>query len=114
MKKILLSVHHDDHGSPADQDATYGPGIRAEYHHFWPLLASGVLPIIMAGGRLSEEQVAQYVTLADKIIIMGGDDVDPAWYGESVQFPNVQRYIDRDFNERLLIQEAIRQQKPLL
>jgi len=63
--------------------------------------------------------VAELVRRADGVVLSGGDDVHPALYGRETLAPGLAKTVhpaapERDLFELLLIQEVVRQRKPLL
>ncbi|EHJ57106.1 hypothetical protein HMPREF9318_00322 [Streptococcus urinalis FB127-CNA-2] len=66
-----------------------------------------LLPIV------DEKTAKQYVQMVDKLILIGGQNVDPNFYGESNQAYEDDFMIERDFFEIALIKEAIKLKKPI-
>lgn len=54
------------------------------------------------------------VSKLDGIVFSGGEDVNPAWYGEEVWNETVQRDTLRDFSDSLLARAALASGKPIL
>lgn len=73
--------------------------------------AVGGIPIILPIG--TEEDVEQYISLVDKLIIAGGQNVDPSFYGEEKTIESDDYLYKRDIFELALIKEARKQQKPI-
>lgn len=72
--------------------------------------ASG-LPLILPMG--APENAAQYVAQIDKLLLAGGHDVTPRYYGEEMH-PLIQgTHPERDAFELALIKEAVAQEKPI-
>ena len=57
---------------------------------------------------------ADYVANIDKLILTGGQNVGPELYGETKAIDSDDYFPERDRWEEVLIQEAIRQEKPIL
>ncbi len=83
------------------------------------LLQSGSLPVILPI-TTSREVIAEYVRRAQGVVLTGGDDVDPALYGNGLP-KRVRETVgitpdggQRDLRELLLIDEVFRQRKALL
>jgi putative glutamine amidotransferase len=81
--------------------------------------AAGAIPVAMAA-NLSRQSIAQVVSRCDGVLLTGGEDVDPAIYGNGLS-PKLRRTVNvtpdggkRDFRELMLIDEVFRQRKPLL
>ena len=58
--------------------------------------------------------VKDYVETIDKLILSGGQNVDPSLYGEEKTIESDDYNIERDQFELALLKEAIRQNKPVL
>ena len=72
---------------------------------------AGGIPIILPIG--DEEMASYYISLIDKLILTGGQNVDPKYYGESKAIDSDDYHLQRDIFELALIKEAIRQKKPI-
>lgn len=72
---------------------------------------AGGLPLILPIG--SPDIAKDYVNKIDKLILAGGQNVAPKWYGETLQFEESTLAIERDVFEMALIEEAIHQKKPI-
>ncbi len=74
---------------------------------------SGALPIIFPL-KASEEDIIQLCDMCDGFLLTGGEDVDPAIYGEAMSdccgVPNS----DRDIMEGVILDYAIANDRPLL
>lgn len=71
----------------------------------------GGLPIILPIS--SPMEVAQYVSMIDKLILAGGQNVSPELYGEENQVEEAGVSDSRDEFELALLHEAIKQKKPI-
>lgn len=76
------------------------------------ILAAGGLPLIMALTE-DEDVIARYVEMADGVAIPGGQDVDPALWGEEEPYDERLLCHERDSFELKLIRAALRAHKPL-
>src|SRR5215471_8089459 len=83
------------------------------------VIAAGGVPLTMPATD-SRDIVAECVRRADGVLLTGGDDVNPALYGNGLP-DDVRRTVGvtpdggkRDYRELLLIDEVFRQRKPLL
>ena len=56
----------------------------------------------------------EYVNRIDKLILSGGQNVDPSYYGEEQTIDSKDYFLDRDIWEVALVKEAIAQGKPVL
>ncbi|WP_268892460.1 gamma-glutamyl-gamma-aminobutyrate hydrolase family protein [Streptococcus halichoeri] len=60
------------------------------------------------------ETAKDYIATIDKLILSGGQNVDPSYYGEEKTIQSDDYAPNRDAFELALIQEALRQDKPIL
>ena len=72
--------------------------------------AAGI-PIILPIG--DQEMASYYIGLIDKLILTGGQNVDPKFYGEPKMIDSDDYHLQRDIFELALIKEAIKQKKPI-
>lgn len=56
----------------------------------------------------------EYVNRIDKLILSGGQNVDPSYYGEEKTIDSKDYFLDQDIWEVALVKEAIAQGKPVL
>ncbi|WP_461202155.1 gamma-glutamyl-gamma-aminobutyrate hydrolase family protein [Enterococcus sp. N342-3-1-2] len=72
---------------------------------------AGGLPLLLPMGAL--EDAKTYVKQIDKLLLAGGHDVSPSYYGETLH-PLIQgTHPERDAFELALIKEAVAQKKPI-
>ncbi|MGX4686291.1 gamma-glutamyl-gamma-aminobutyrate hydrolase family protein [Vagococcus sp. JNUCC 83] len=72
----------------------------------------GGVPLVLPLGKA--EDVKSYVSLIDKLILTGGQNVTPSFYLKDEKVLNEQlSLLERDLFEMALIEEAINQQKPI-
>lgn len=72
---------------------------------------AGGIPIILPIG--DQEMASHYISLIDKLILTGGQNVDPKFYGEPKTIDSDDYHLQRDIFELALIKEAINQKKPI-
>lgn len=73
---------------------------------------SGGIPLILPIG--DKEAIQTYISMVDKIILTGGQNVDPSFYGEEKRAKQTDDFLKvRDYSELLLIEEAMQQHKPI-
>ena len=72
---------------------------------------AGGIPIILPIG--DQEMVCHYISMIDKLILTGGQNVDPKFYGEPKTIESDDYHLQRDIFELALIKEAIKQKKPI-
>ncbi|MFS9151349.1 gamma-glutamyl-gamma-aminobutyrate hydrolase family protein [Streptococcus infantis] len=71
----------------------------------------GGIPLILPIG--DEEMARAYVSMVDKLILTGGQNVDPKFYDEEKTIDSEDYHLQRDIFELALIKEAIQQNKPI-
>lgn len=72
---------------------------------------AGGIPILIPIG--DEEMAKTYVNMVDKVIIIGGQNVDPKFYGEEKTAKVDDYLLKRDTYEIAIIKECLAQNKPL-
>jgi putative glutamine amidotransferase len=72
---------------------------------------AGGLPIIIPVG--SPDSAKDYVSMIDKLVLSGGQNVTPKFYGESKTIDSDNYSLERDEFELALINEALKQNKPI-
>lgn len=77
------------------------------------VLRGGGVPFIIPTVETPEQAEAVLARL-DGIVFSGGEDVNPAWYGESVWNESVQVNPVRDRSDSLLVRAAVASGKPIL
>ena len=75
--------------------------------------AAGGVPVVLPPVH-SDAEAAEALALADALILSGGEDVDPARYGEAVLDSTVEVNAPRDTSDFLLAAEAMRRGMPVL
>lgn len=74
---------------------------------------AGAVSVLLAYTE-DEEKLAEYAKVFDGFLFAGGDDMDPARYGEEVKFDNVEIDADRDRFELGLYKHVKATGKPIL
>ncbi|WP_326716559.1 gamma-glutamyl-gamma-aminobutyrate hydrolase family protein [Vagococcus jeotgali] len=74
--------------------------------------AAGGLPILIPVG--TNEDAKMYISMIDKLILTGGQNVSPSLYGEKSIHEEELTYLERDIFEIALIKETLAQNKPIL
>lgn len=72
----------------------------------------GGLPLVIPVG--DESIVRDYVEMIDKLILTGGQNVHPQFYGEKKTIESDDYNLVRDEFELALLKEALRQNKPIM
>ena len=74
---------------------------------------AGGVPLVIPTVR-TEAEAQAVVAVLDGIVFSGGEDVDPAWYGENVWNETVEVDAARDTSDVLLARAALAAGKPIL
>ena len=72
---------------------------------------AGGIPIILPIG--DQDMASHYISIIDKLILTGGQNVDPKFYDEAKTIDSDDYHLQRDIFELALIKEAIKQKKPI-
>jgi putative glutamine amidotransferase len=95
-------------------DTFYGPDRLQTLSTFYSdsLLAAGMLPLIFPNGQ-DPANADALVSVVDGVLVSGGDDLDPATYGDE---PTASKHFDPEVDrfELAIVEAARRQKKPLL
>lgn len=101
-----------------EQAGTDGCGtVRAAFlpeTYLKPIIAAGGMPILLPPQPVMAGMVELLVSRLDGLVVPGGWDVNPALYGQEAHPATDAPHPERDAWEQALIQEAIRQDVPLL
>lgn len=103
-------------GIPADRGLGSFPGdLRSFCRQVYidAVVDSGGLPVLIPIG-IGEVQREQLYSLLDGVLLTGGEDVDPSFYGEPPHPKLGQTHIDRDKNEIWFVRRAFDDRKPIL
>lgn len=108
MKKIVIGISANEQEFPTKSGRRYVTVARE--------LADGVrqaggLPIVIPMG--SPDLAKDYIDTIDKLILSGGQHVDPSLYGQEKLIDSDDYLKERDEFELALIKEALRQGKPI-
>ncbi|KGX92962.1 glutamine amidotransferase [Pontibacillus halophilus JSM 076056 = DSM 19796] len=97
-----------------DQDGRF-PGYKRAYvndDYIQSVLRAGGIPFILPVLE-SEEAVRKQAEAMDGLILSGGQDVNPLLYGEDPKPKQGVPFPERDRSEALLVEEMLRQGKPI-
>lgn len=75
------------------------------------VIAAGGTPLLLPIGDSIAAKT--YISMIDKLIIIGGQNVDPSFYNEEKAAFDDDFFMERDLFEIALVKEAIRQNKPI-
>ncbi|WP_105209992.1 gamma-glutamyl-gamma-aminobutyrate hydrolase family protein [Streptococcus suis] len=108
MKKILIGISGNEREFPTAEGRRYVTVARE--------LADGVrqaggVPIVIPMG--APDMAKDYIDMIDKLILSGGQHVDPSLYGQKRLIDSDDYLWERDEFELALIKEALRQGKPI-
>ncbi len=92
---------------------------RTTVEYLWRVAASGAVPVLLPpvpGDRAANEEAARaLLDRIDGLILSGGGDIDPSWYGESERLPETTHvFEDRDALELELARRAHERNMPVL
>lgn len=73
----------------------------------------GGVPVVMPVVS-SREEADAIIAAVDGVLFSGGEDINPAWYGEEVLNETVEVNSLRDFSDSLLVRAALASGKPIL
>lgn len=108
MEKVVIGISGNIKELPARSGLPYDVVSRC--------LSDGVkeaggLPIIIPVG--SPDLANDYISMIDKLILSGGQNVTPKFYGESKTIDSDNYSLERDEFELALINEALKKNKPI-
>ena len=87
--------------------------IAMSQHYLNSVWEAGAISVFLAYTQ-DEQKLAEYAQVFDGFLFAGGDDVDPARYGETVKFDSVEVDADRDAFELALYAHVKPTGKPIL
>lgn len=113
-KKPIIAVTP----TPIDITANFPIGkkvlnVTSTDFHQTMLSKCGGIPII-TNGVTSQEEADEVISVCDGLFVTGGDDVNPALYGEEVRECCGGINHDRDVSDVYLIKRALSQKKPII
>ncbi|MBP2623248.1 gamma-glutamyl-gamma-aminobutyrate hydrolase family protein [Streptococcus oricebi] len=108
MKKAIIGITGNERKNPEDNDILLSYSATGFVQG---VKEAGGIPLILPIG--DSEMAKSYVEMVDKIIITGGQNVSPQFYGEEKKIDSDDYHLGRDKFELAIIEEAIKQNKPL-
>ncbi len=107
-KPIIVGITGNEKEMPAMSGIRYDAVSR---HLSEGVKEAGGVPIIIPVG--TPELAKTYISMIDKLILSGGQNVDPRYYGESRAIDCNDYNLERDEFEFALVKEALAQKKPI-
>ena len=108
MAKVVVGITGNEKEMPAMSGIKY---VAVAKDLSEGVKQAGGLPIVIPIGK--PELAKDYVDMVDKLILSGGQHVDPRFYGQEKEIDSDDYSLARDQFELALIKEALRQKKPI-
>lgn len=108
MKKPIIGITGNERPNPEDEFAIMSYTAKGFIEG---VKAVGGIPLILPIG--DQDMARHYIQLIDKLIITGGQNVSPQFYGEKKTIESEDYLLERDIFELALIQEARKAGKPI-
>ena len=108
MTKPIIGITTNVRANPAHEDInwSYAPSGFVE-----GVQKAGGLAILLPVSDPSEAKT--YISMIDKLILIGGQNIDPKFYNEENHACEDDFFLERDLFEMALIEEATKQKKPI-
>ena len=108
MAKVVVGITGNEKEMPAMSGIKY---VAVAQDLSEGVKQAGGLPIVIPIGK--PELAKDYVDMVDKLILSGGQHVDPRFYGQEKEIDSDDYSLARGQFELALIKEALRQKKPI-
>lgn len=108
MKKVVIGISGNEREFPRTAGRRYVAVARELAD---AVRQAGGLPLVIPMG--SPDLAKDYIDMIDKLILSGGQHVDPSLYGQERLIDSDDYLLERDEFELALIREALRQGKPI-
>ncbi|MEW4353767.1 gamma-glutamyl-gamma-aminobutyrate hydrolase family protein [Streptococcus pneumoniae] len=108
MRKPIIGITGNERPNPDDEFAMMSYTAKGFVEGVRKV---GGVPIILPIG--DEDMAEEYVSMIDKLILTGGQNVRPEFYGETQTIESDDYLLARDIFELALIKEALKQEKPI-
>ena len=108
MAKVIVGITGNEKEMPAMSGIKY---VAVAQDLSEGVKQAGGLPVVIPIGK--PELAKDYVDMVDKLILSGGQHVDPRFYGQEKEIDSDDYSLARDQFELALIKEALRQKKPI-
>ncbi|MET3558137.1 putative glutamine amidotransferase [Streptococcus rupicaprae] len=108
MKPVIVGITGNEKEIPAMSGITYDAVPRSLSE---AVKTAGGVPIVLPLG--TPDLAPAYISMIDKLVLSGGQHVDPRYYGEEKLVDSEDYSPERDDFELALIKEALKQKKPI-
>ncbi|MFC3931666.1 gamma-glutamyl-gamma-aminobutyrate hydrolase family protein [Streptococcus dentapri] len=107
LRKPIIGITTNERPNPTDDI----PWSYAPTGFVQGVKKAGGIPLLLPIGTVEEAKL--YVSMVDKILLIGGQNVTPEFYHEDNEATDDDFLYSRDVFEFAIIDEAIRQEKPI-
>lgn len=108
MKKVVVGITGNEKALPDLPGLNY---VTVAKDLADSVRQAGGLPLVIPMG--SPDLAKDYIAMIDKLILSGGQNVDPSFYGQEKLVDSDDYLLERDEFELALITEALKQGKPI-
>ncbi|HHT7826315.1 TPA: gamma-glutamyl-gamma-aminobutyrate hydrolase family protein [Streptococcus suis] len=108
MGKVIIGISGNEQEFPTKSGRTY---VTVASELADSVRQAGGVPMVIPMG--TPDLAKDYIDMIDKLILSGGQHVDPSLYGQKRLIDSDDYLLERDEFELALIEEALRQGKPI-
>lgn len=108
MGKVIIGISGNEQEFPTKSGRTY---VTVASELADSVRQAGGVPMVIPMG--TPDLAKDYINMIDKLILSGGQHVDPSLYGQERLIDSNDYLLERDAFELALIEEALRQGKPI-
>ncbi|WP_105128392.1 gamma-glutamyl-gamma-aminobutyrate hydrolase family protein [Streptococcus suis] len=108
MGKVIIGISGNEQEFPTKSGRTY---VTVASELADSVRQAGGVPMVIPMG--TPDLAKDYINMIDKLILSGGQHVDPSLYGQERLIDSDDYLLERDAFELALIEEALRQGKPI-
>ncbi|MGQ7323390.1 gamma-glutamyl-gamma-aminobutyrate hydrolase family protein [Streptococcus suis] len=108
MGKVIIGISGNEQEFPTKSGRTY---VTVASELADSVRQAGGVPMVIPMG--TPDLAKDYINMIDKLILSGGQHVDPSLYGQKRLIDSDDYLLERDEFELALIEEALRQGKPI-
>ncbi|MGT2910378.1 gamma-glutamyl-gamma-aminobutyrate hydrolase family protein [Streptococcus cameli] len=109
MSKVIVGISGNIKEMPALSGLEYDAAPR---NFSDSIKEAGGLPIVIPVGH--PHMAKDYIAMIDKLVLSGGQHVDPSFYGQEKEIDSDDYSLERDAFELALVKEALKQKKPIV